>query len=325
MRPSRLLTILLLLQARGQITASALAAELEVSERTVYRDLDELSAAGVPVYGERGKGGGYRLLEGYRTELTGMSAEEAGALLLAGAPGPAAELGLGTILATTRLKLLAAVPPGLREAAVRAEQRFYLDPAIWAHDRSRDDRHLRRVAQAVWHDRRLGIAYRRPDGVIAQRTIDPLGLVHKTGRWYLVALVDGTPRVYRIDRLEAVQEIEEAATRPASFDLTTFWTAWEAEYATTLPTFQLRVRLGPEAMRHRDDLGPLAPRAVSGQVACADGWVEQTLEFDASRVAVAALLALAPQVEILAPDDLRAELAKTAGEIATRNIREDPT
>ena len=321
MRPSRLLTILLLLQARGQVTASALATELEVSERTIYRDLDALSAAGVPVYGERGKGGGYRLLEGYRTNLTGMSAEEAGALLLAGAPGPAAELGLGAILATTRLKLLAAVPPGLREAAVRAEQRFYLDPATWTHDRSRDDRHLQRVAQAVWHDRRLQIAYSRPDGEIAQRTIDPLGLVHKTGRWYLVAVAvaDGATRVYRIDRLAAVQEIEAAAMRPDGFDLTTFWMAWEAEYAATLPTFRARVRLGPEAMRHRDDLGPLAPRAVSGQVAGADGWVEQTLEFDTPRVAVAALLALAPQVEVLEPADLRAELVETAGEIVVRN------
>ena len=320
MRSSRLLTILLLLQARGQATAGELAAELEVSERTVYRDLDDLSAAGVPVYGERGKGGGYRLLEGYRTNLTGMSAEEAGALLLAGAPGPAAELGLGSLLATTRLKLLAAVPPGLRETAVRAEQRFYLDPATWAHDRTRDDRHLQRVARAVWHDRRLEITYARADGEAVQRAIDPLGLVHKTGRWYLVAIVDGAERVYRIDRLIAVRECTESAMRPVGFDLTAFWSAWEAAYAATLPTFQARVRLGPEAMRHRDDLGPLAPREVLEHVVGADGWVEQTLEFDTVQVAVAALLAVAPQVEVVEPGTLRVEMVETAKAIIARNL-----
>lgn len=319
MRSSRLLTILLLLQARGQVTARQLASELEVSERTVYRDLDDLSASGVPVYGERGKGGGYRLLEGYRTELTGMSAEEAGTLLLAGAPGPAAELGLGSILATTRLKLLTAVPPGLRETAVRAEQRFYLDPAAWAHDRSRDDRYLQRVAGAVWHDRRLEIAYARSDGESVQRTIDPLGLVHKTGRWYLVAIADGAERVYRIDRLVAVHERVEPAMRPAGFDVTAFWGSWEAEYAATLPIFRARVVLGPEAMRHRDNLGPLAPREVLEQGVGADGWVAQTLEFDTPQVAVAALLALAPQVEVVEPQILRAELSKAAQAIVDRN------
>jgi predicted DNA-binding transcriptional regulator YafY len=127
-RAARLVSILLHLQSHGRLTAAELAGELEVSERTIYRDLFELGAAGVPIYGERGKGGGYRLLDGYRTNLTGLTAEEAGALLISGAPGPAAELGLGSLLAATRLKLLAAVPPALRETATRAEGRFYLDP-----------------------------------------------------------------------------------------------------------------------------------------------------------------------------------------------------
>ena len=205
MRASRLVSILLLLQARGRLTAAELAEELEVSERTMYRDLFELGAAGVPVYGERGKGGGYRLLDGYRTNLTGLTAEEAGALLMSGAPGPAAELGLGSLLAATRLKLLAAVPEALRETATRAEERFYLDPGGWAHDRARDDRHLRTVARAVWDDRRLEIGYRRPDGQAARRMLDPLGLVHKTGVWYLVAIHDRVTRVYRVDRILAAQ------------------------------------------------------------------------------------------------------------------------
>jgi predicted DNA-binding transcriptional regulator YafY len=318
MRASRLVTLLLLLQARGRLTAGELAEELEVSERTIYRDLFELGAAGVPVYGERGKGGGYRLLDGYRTNLTGLTAEQAGALLISGAPGPAAELGLGSLLATTRLKLLAAVPPALREIATRAEGRFYLDPGGWAHDRARDDRHLKTVARAVWNDRRLEIGYRRADGQAARRTLDPLGLVHKTGVWYLVAIHDGVTRVYRVNRILAAQESETATCRPDDFNLTTFWENWEAEYAATLPTFFAHVRLGPLAQRHRDALGGLAPRAVTEDPPDNDGWVEQTLLFDDRRVAIAALLALAPEVEIIAPSDLRHDLVAVAEQTIER-------
>jgi predicted DNA-binding transcriptional regulator YafY len=318
MRASRLVSILLLLQARGRLTAAELAEELEVSERTMYRDLFELGAAGVPVYGERGKGGGYRLLDGYRTNLTGLTAEEAGALLMSGAPGPAAELGLGSLLAATRLKLLAAVPPALRETATRAEERFYLDPGGWAHDRARDDRHLKTVARAVWNDRRLEIGYRRPGGQAARRTLDPLGLVHKTGVWYLVAIHDGVTRVYRVDRILAAQETEIASRRPEDFNLTAFWENWEAEYAASLPVFSARVRLGPLAQRHRDDLGALSPRAAAEGPPDSRGWVEQTLLFDDRRVAVAALLALAPEVEIIAPSDLRHDLIAVAQQTIER-------
>jgi predicted DNA-binding transcriptional regulator YafY len=318
MRASRLVSILLLLQARGRLTAAELAEELEVSERTMYRDLFELGAAGVPVYGERGKGGGYRLLDGYRTNLTGLTAEEAGALLMSGAPGPAAELGLGSLLAATRLKLLAAVPPALRETATRAEERFYLDPGGWAHDRARDDRHLRTVARAVWEDRRLEIGYRRPDGKTTRRTLDPLGLVHKTGVWYLVAIHDGVTRVYRVDRILAAQGLQSVSRRPDDFNLATFWGNWEAAYAASLPVFSARVRLGPLAQRHRDDLGALSPRGVAQDPPDSHGWVEQTLLFDDRRVAVAALLALAPEVEIIGPDDLRYDLVDIARQTIER-------
>jgi predicted DNA-binding transcriptional regulator YafY len=323
MRAARLVSVLLLLQAKGQVTAEALAEELEVSPRTIYRDLDNLSAAGVPVYAERGKGGGYRLLDGYRTNLTGLTAEEAGALLLSGAPGPAAELGLGSLLATTRLKLLAAVPPSLREAATRAEQRFHLDPRGWAHDRARDDRFLKPIARAVWNDRRLQISYRRPDGRVAQRLIDPVGLVHKTGTWYLVAWHEGASRVYRVDRVQGAQESGEAAQRPPDFDLVRFWERWEADYAETLPAFSTRVRLGPLAQRYRDDLGPLAPRAISEHGISANGWIEQKLLFDTRRIAVSALLALAPDVEIIEPAELRDDLIAVASEMIQRTLRMD--
>lgn len=318
MRASRLVALLLLLQSRGRLTAADLAEELEVSVRTVYRDLADLGAAGVPVYGERGEGGGYQLLDGYRTNLTGLTAEEASALLLAGAPAPAAELGLGSLLAATRLKLLAALPPRLRDVATRAEQRFYMDPASWAHQRPQDQRHLQAVARAVWQDRQVRLSYRRGDDRLVQRTLHPLGLVHKTGTWYLVGAADGTPRVYRVERIQGVEETAADVLRPDGFDLTEFWSQWEADYAAALPTFTTLVRLGPLAQRFRDALGAVAPRTSTEIGTDADGWVRQWLLFDDRRVAVSALLALSPEVDVLEPAALRVDLAAFARQVIAR-------
>ena len=312
------MSLLLVLQARGPLTAAELAEAHEVSVRTIYRDMADLAAAGVPVSAERGSSGGFRLLDGYRTNLTGLTADEAGALLLTGAAGPAAELGLGTLLATTRLKLLAAVPPRLREVATRAEQRFHLEPGRWAHHLPVDQAHLQAVARAVWEDRQLRIAHERADGDVKQRRLHPLGLVHKTGTWYLVAARDEAPRVYRVDRIRAAHVLDATAHRPDGFDLIAFWSGWEAEYAAGLPTFTARVRLGPLAQRYRDSLGAIAPRAVEEVTPEPDGWVRQTLLFDSRDVAVAALLALSPEVEVLAPAELRDHLGAAAQRVIER-------
>src|SRR5580692_9692195 len=196
MRASRLLSILLLLQTRGRMTAEALAAEFEVSVRTIYRDIDELSAADVPVYGDRGPNGGFELLDGYRTKLTGLSPAEAATLFLAGLPGPAAELGLADMLMTAQLKLTAALPEGARAAAGRISTRFHLDPVGWF--RSADAaRFLPMIAEAVWNEASITIRYWRRVGPVS-RTVDPLGLVLKGGAWYLVARVGEQTRTYRV-------------------------------------------------------------------------------------------------------------------------------
>ena len=312
MRAPRLVRLLLLLQSRGRLTAAQLAAELEVSERTVYRDLADLGGPGVPVVGERGAGGGYRLLDGYRTNLTGLKDDEAEALLLTGAAAPLAEVGLGVQLAAARLKLLAAVPASLREVAVRAEQRFHLDPTGWARATERDEGRLAAVADAVWRDRRLRLVHRLLNGPTTERTVDPLGLVHKTGTWYLVAVAGAAPRVYRVERIVAATPMDEPAARPPGFDLVAYWRQWEAAYAASLPVYRARVRLGPAAHRYRDAFGRFSPRSDEEEGVDGDGWVTQTLVFDDLRMAVSAMLALAPEVEVLAPEELRRELAATA-------------
>src|SRR5881409_1647000 len=185
MRASRLVSLLLLLQARGGMTASDLAHELEVSVRTIHRDVEALGAAGVPIYAERGPAGGIRLVDGYRTRLTGMTSEEAQALFLSGLPGPAAELGLGTVVSAAQLKVLAALPPELRARASRVTQRFHLDAPGWFRSAEAVS-HLEQLAEAVWDGRRIEIRYRRADRV-QNRVVEPLGLVLKGGIWYLVA------------------------------------------------------------------------------------------------------------------------------------------
>jgi len=219
MRASRLVQLLLLLQTNGKMTAGRLADELEVSVRTIYRDIEALSGAGVPIYAEPGPGGGVRLVDGYRTRLTGLTAEEAEALALSGLPGAASELGLGTVLAAAQLKVDAALPPELRSRAVRMRERFHLDAPGW-FAREEPVPHLAGLSRAVWEEQRVEIRYEKWDGEV-KRALDPLGLVLKAGVWYLVALSGRTrsPRTFRVSRVCGVRELEGACLRPDDFDL----------------------------------------------------------------------------------------------------------
>src|SRR5438876_7646533 len=240
MRATRLVSLLLLLQTRGQLTAAEVAERLEISVRTVHRDVGSLAAAGVPVDAVRGPAGGYRLAGGYRTRLTGLTADEAEALFAAGIPGPAAELGLGGELAAARLKLLAALPSELQERATRASRLFHLDTRGWF--RAEDTvPHLPALAAAVWQGCRVRLRYREGRGVV-QRTVDPLGLVLKGGAWYLVARRSAGMRVYRVSRVASVRVREERFERPEGFELASYWKDWSRTFEASRPRVEVKVR-----------------------------------------------------------------------------------
>ncbi len=305
MRASRLVNLLLLLQTRGGLTAGQLAAELEVSVRTVYRDVEALSEAGVPVYAERGPHGGVRLVDGYRTRLTGLNEGEAQALFLSGLPGPAAELGLGTVVAAARLKVLAALPPELRVRASRLTQRFHLDAPAWFRP-AEPVPHLEAVATAVWEERRVDVAYQRADRIV-HRSLDPLGIVLKAGIWYLVAATDGQIRSYRVSRVQGVTITDERFQRPADFDLVAFWDDAIAAYQESLPQLDtvLRVRADAVGWLARSVGDPVWATATQGPDPAEPDWVRVSLRVETIQTALADLLRLGPRVEVLEPTALR--------------------
>lgn len=323
MRAGRLLTILLLLQTRGRMTAHELAGRLEVSVRTVYRDMEALGAAGVPLYGEPGRDGGYRLLDGFRTRLTGLTADEAQSLFLTGLPGPAAELGFGPVVAAAQLKLSAALPADLRDRAARVRERFHLDAPGW-YEQADPAPHLAAVADAVWNERALRVRYRRwAEPREVDRTIRPLGLVLKSGRWYLVARQDGgggvwLDRTYRVAQILALETLDDRFTRPDGFDLARHWEASLDEFEARLRRGEAVVRLSPEALRRFPDLMDARFVRAAEETAGppdADGWREVVLPMESPENTASELLRLGPHAEVTAPPALRALMSRAAADL----------
>ncbi|AIR98005.1 transcriptional regulator [Streptomyces glaucescens] len=319
MRAARLIKMVLLLQSRPSMTAAELARELEVSERTVTRDAQALSEAGVPVYADRGRAGGYRLIGGYRTRLTGLHRSEAEALFLSGVPGALREMGLEDAASAARLKVSAALLPSLRDAPRTAAQRFHLDAPGWFKE-LRTPELLPAVAEAVWDDRRVTARYRRGEAEV-ERRLEPYGLVLKAGVWYLCARVAdaGAFRTYRIDRFTAVEPGEERFTRDEEFDLPAFWEEQAERFARSLLRAEVVVRLTPDGVRGlRYALDPLAARdalAAAGEPD-ARGRVTVTLRVESEDVAHTQLTALGPEAEVLSPPSLRARFAADARRLA---------
>jgi predicted DNA-binding transcriptional regulator YafY len=287
------------------MTAAELAAELEVSVRTIYRDVEALAEAGVPIYAERGPHGGVRLVDGYRTRLTGLTADEAEAVFLSGVPGPAAALGLGTVVAAARLKVMAALPPELRARAGRVAERFHLDAPGWFQP-AEELAHLETLAGAVWDSHRLRIRYRRGErGGVVDREIDPLGLVLKGGIWYVVARAVTNVRTYRVSRVEAVEVLDERFERPDDFELADYWQRSTAAYERELDRVHLTVRVAVDRLDAFADVA--GSRVMSGAIRLDDepDHVRLRVAFDWADEAISAALRMGASAEVLEPEWLR--------------------
>jgi predicted DNA-binding transcriptional regulator YafY len=295
-RATRLVSFLLLLQTRGQLTAAELAERLEVSERTVQRDALALAEAGVPIVSVRGPAGGYRLEHGYRTKLTGLDAPEAEALFV----GPAAELGLGRELGAARLKLLASLPTELQERASRASRLFHLDTRAWFREQDRVP-HLPVIAGALWKGCRLDIRYREGADVVSRR-LDPLGLVLKAGVWYLVASRRGEERVYRVSRIVSARERREASPCPPEFDLAAAWARRSAAFERSRTQIEVTVRVPRNRVRYLRAARVLEDGERPTVVA----------QFDGLDHAFHNLLAYGAHAEVVAPQELRERIAAAA-------------
>ena len=320
MLASRLLSILMLLQARGRVSASALAAEFEVSVRTIHRDIDQLSAAGIPVYAERGRHGGFALLDGYRTTLTGLTPPEAESLFLAGLPGPAAELGLADILSAARLKLLAALPSRVRPDAERIAARFHLDPAPWFRA-AEPQTSLQTIARAVWSTRVLRMRYRtseEPDG--RQKRLWPLGLVLKAGNRYLVAQNRKTVRTYRVANITDAEVLDESFSRPKLFDLAAHWDNACRAYESGVWRGEAQIRVSPRGMSLLEMLGTDVLNAARDSAKRdGGGWHRCTIPIESPGHAVRELMRLGDDVEVLGPPELREKLIEAAAAIRRRH------
>ncbi|MGW7577599.1 helix-turn-helix transcriptional regulator [Streptomyces sp. NPDC054765] len=329
MRAARLIKMVLLLQARPSMTGAELARELEVSERTVARDVLSLSEAGVPVFAHRGRAGGYRLIGGYRTRLTGLGRSEAEALFLSGVPSALREMGLADAASAARLKVSAALLPELRDAATGAAQRFHLDAPGW-YQEPEPPALLPEIADAVWDDRRIAARYLRKDTEV-ERELEPYGLVLKAGVWYLAARTQGDYRVYRVDRFTAVAVAGSGAAddadaddaggrfiRDDSFDLPAFWARRAAQFARSILREEVVLRLSPRGVlqlpyvTERAAAREAITRAQSAGGPDELGRLTVTLAVESAEVAHAQLLALGPEGEILAPSGLRERFASAA-------------
>jgi predicted DNA-binding transcriptional regulator YafY len=307
-----MMSLLLQLQVRGQASGQELARQLEVSERTVQRDVEALVGAGIPIRSTRGPAGGYRLEGGYRTRLTGVGLDEAGALAFLGLAGPAEQLGLGEILDGARMKVWASLTGEARQRARHTAERFHLDPVRW-YGTPEPVPCLPRLAEALWRDRRIRMEYVR-DGRAATREVSPLGLVLTAGDWYLVALRDEQRRTYRVSRVRSVELLDDPVVRPAGFDLARAWTDARQELENERTPVEVTLRVAARALPRLRRFVPVRGQAAIPVAATAD--VELTVPFENEEWACEAILGFGRAIEVLGPPAMRRRIADEARAVA---------
>ena len=312
MRADRLLSILLLLQAHRRLTTRHLAQRLEVSRRTIQRDMEALSVAGVPVYAERGQGGGWRLVDSYRAKLTGLRPAELRSLLVVRSPQLLSDLGLSDAAQRADLKLLASLSPVERRDAEFARQRLLVDSGGWGRLRE-DVSALPTLQAALWQERRIRFRYRSAGGKASWRDADPLGLVAKRGVWYLVARLDQQLRTYRVSRIGEAEIGDRASCRPADFDLADYWQRSTAAFRERLPRYDTELRVRAEALPWLEQGGRgwrLHEIRQEGE------WRRVSYRFDIEEEAVQKVLGLGLAVEVVEPATLRERVRQRAQEVA---------
>jgi predicted DNA-binding transcriptional regulator YafY len=317
MRADRLLSILMTLQLRGRVTAATLAAQLEVSTRTIYRDVDALSGAGIPIVTDRGPSGGLSLVAGFRTDLTGLSMDEVVALPFMGLGDVASALGLSAAAQLARSKLLAALPPSGRERAGRASDCFHLDAVDW-YRRAPAPPTLRDVAAAVWAAQRIDIDYESWQGR-RRRVIEPLGLVLKAGHWYLVARAESRkcPAIYRLSSIRTAQVLPEHFTRPARFNLAKMWQDQVSLFEASLRRQRATIRVSEQAMSRADRLGADAAEAIQAAAPDKQGWRRAKIWIEGVNHAASLILGFGTEIEVLAPTALRREMKQRAANVCS--------
>jgi predicted DNA-binding transcriptional regulator YafY len=322
MRASRLLSIMMMLQARRSMTAPALAKAHEVSERTILRDLDHLSAAGVPLWSNRGRNGGFQLRQGWSTELTGFTENEASALMLAGLPGPATDLGLGAAATSARLKMIASLPSEWREQADRMAARLHIDPVDW-YRAQETPRFLREIAEAVWNGQRVEVRYQSWER-LRSHVLDPLGLVLKAGAWYLVARPENSTRLltYRLANVVAFTATGRRVVRPKGFDLARHWRDSLASFEKDLQRLQAQVRVSPRALTWlANDRVRYALLPSKGEPKNREHWRTILMPIESIEQGVRRFLSYGREIDVLGPYEVSAAYRREVEALSNR-VRE---
>jgi predicted DNA-binding transcriptional regulator YafY len=312
MRADRLLSIIMLLQTRGKMTANALSDELEVSPRTILRDVDALSVAGVPIYAEGGHGGGIALDENYRTTLTGLTEAEVQALFISGNASLLNDIGLGEAAQSTLRKLSAALPESHQPVVEHVRQRIYIDPVWWWHD-SQPHLFWEELQQAVFEDRCIRVVYEHYDGEVVERIMEPYSLVAKASHWYLIARRDGELRTYRVTRFRSITLLDIHFRRPKDFDLATFWHEHLGEFVEALGEYTFTLRVHESRMNFVRWLAP--GRYAIVEPPDSTGWFTAHLHYESVELAKMLVFGLGTQAVVVEPAELHEAVANTAREI----------
>ncbi|MEI3612733.1 helix-turn-helix transcriptional regulator [Pseudogracilibacillus sp. SO30301A] len=301
MRADRLISIMILLQNRGKMTAKELANELEVSDRTILRDMDALTNAGIPIVSQRGKEGGWLLLDNFRSKLSGLNIDDMKSLFLFPSGELLEDLGLNNQLLDTRQKLLAAIPDTYRNEAQAMWERIYIDSGTWRQPKEKKDA-LNIVQQAVWESKKLKIFYEQADGEQKERLIEPLGLVAKGNKWYLVAVRNEELRNYRVSRIQNAKVEDETFKRPLHFNLATYWEQSKVEFVQNLPKYDVQVEIHTEIINRINFTGKFV-KVIKTENPTGD-WIPATLRFNDKQEAIEFILGFANKIKVISPKNL---------------------